>query len=154
MPPSKLRQDLESLPNAESNSPRAGFRMTKQRKVVYDVLMEKRDHPTATEVYLRSKTHMPGISLATVYNCLETLNDAGLVKQVNVDREPSRYCPNLHDHAHFFCSNCGQVQDVAPMQAQAPLAAWQVPEGSHIEMMEVAMKGLCANCAAQDDEPA
>ena len=60
--------------------------MTKQRKVVYDVLLdEPRDHPTASEVFMRAKHQMPSISLATVYNCLETLthaevpaNDGGL----------------------------------------------------------------------------
>ena len=51
-----------------------GLRMTKQRKVVYGVLIdEKRDHPTASEVFTRAQNRMPSISLATVYNCLETL---------------------------------------------------------------------------------
>lgn len=124
--------------------------MTKQRKVVYDVLMDQKDHPTATEVFLRSKERMSGISLATVYNCLETLTDAGLVKQVNVDREPSRFCPNLHDHAHFFCSNCGEVQDVAPANAESTLSSWEIPSGTQIELMEVAMRGVCSTCAAKE----
>src|SRR5207302_7887500 len=50
-----------------------GLRMTDQRRAVYDALMGKRDHPTAVEVFMRVKTRMPTISLATVYNCLETL---------------------------------------------------------------------------------
>ena len=77
--------------------------MTKQRKVVYEILMDERDHPTASEVFLRAKAQMPGISLATVYNCLEAMTQAGLIKQVNVVREASRFCPNLRPHAHFFC---------------------------------------------------
>lgn len=121
--------------------------MTKQRKVVYDVLMEELDHPTATEVFIRSKNRMSGISLATVYNCLETLTDSGLVKQVNIDREPSRYCPNLHEHAHFFCSNCGAVQDVIPDKPDAPLAAWRLPKGSQVQLVEVSMRGICPTCA-------
>ena len=63
--------------------------MTKQRQAVYDTLMAKLDHPTASEVYDRTKEHMPTISMATVYNCLETLTQCGLVKQVNLDRAPS-----------------------------------------------------------------
>ena len=146
MPPSKLRQDLEKKRSEEPEAP--VFRMTKQRKVVYDVLLDKLDHPTATEVFSRSQKSMPSISLATVYNCLETLTDAGMVKQVNVDREPSRYCPNLHDHAHFFCNVCGEVQDIGPAEPEAPLLAWEVPKGTSVERVEVAMKGVCSKCGS------
>lgn len=55
---------------------------------------------------------MPTISMATVYNCLETLVTCGLVKQVNIEREPTRYCPNLAPHAHFHCRETGRVYDV------------------------------------------
>jgi Fur family transcriptional regulator, peroxide stress response regulator len=60
----------------------SGFRFTPQREHVYAVLLEKRDHPTAEEVFIRAKRTMPEISMATVYNCLEALVKCGLVRQV------------------------------------------------------------------------
>lgn len=128
-----------------------GFRMTRQRKVVYDVLAETRDHPTATEVFLRAKERMRGISLATVYNCLETLHEVGMVKQVHVDRSASRYCPNLRDHAHFYCRGCGRVEDIDPVAAGAGLRAWKLRDGTLVDDAEVALKGLCPECAAKGD---
>ena len=122
------------------------FRMTKQRKVVYDVLMSERDHPTASEVFLRSKGQMPSISLATVYNCLEAMTQAGLIKQVNVDREASRYCPNLRPHAHFFCSQCEEIFDIDLRHETALETTWDLPEGSRIDHVDVAMKGVCPKC--------
>ena len=89
-----------------------GLRSTKQREHVFSVLLCKRDHPTADEVYARSKAEMDSISLATVYNCLETLVGCGLVRAVNYEREPTRYCPNLHEHAHFQDRKTGRVYDV------------------------------------------
>lgn len=89
-----------------------GFRFTQQRKHVFAVLLNRRDHPTVEEVFERSKQGMPAISLATVYNCLENLVGCGLVRQVNIDREPSRYCPNLKEHAHFHCKESGRVYDI------------------------------------------
>ncbi len=124
--------------------------MTKQRKVVYDVLMDERDHPTASEVFMRAKGQMPGISLATVYNCLETMTQAGLIKQVNVDREASRYCPNLRPHAHFFCSECQQISDIDLRQQADLVAAWDLPKGSRIDHVDVAMKGVCPHCGARE----
>lgn len=130
-------------------SAQPGFRMTRQRRLVYDVLLHDLNHPTASDVFLRAKDRLAGISLATVYNCLETLTEAGLVKQVNLDREPSRYCPNLNDHAHFFCMACGSVEDVVPAPFGGGLQGWCIPDGTRVEKMEVAMRGLCRRCATE-----
>ncbi len=125
-----------------------GFRFTEQRRAVYDALMGKQDHPTAVEVFMRVKGRMPSISLATVYNCLETLTDCGLVKTVNHDREPSRYCPNLAEHAHLFCEGCNGVVDV-PLRSRRKLEDfWEVPEAVVISHQEVSFRGLCPKCAA------
>jgi len=87
-------------------------RPTPQREVVLKVILEKRDHPTADEIFARVKASMPTISLATVYNCLEALVQGGLVRQVNLERAPTRYCPNLHQHAHFHDETTGKIHDV------------------------------------------
>src|ERR1041385_44850 len=90
----------------------SGFRFTPQRQHVYDVLLEERDHPTAEEVFIRAKRAMPEISMATVYNCLDALVQAGVARQVKVERGAARYCPNMHEHWHFHCNKCGGVFDM------------------------------------------
>lgn len=124
----------------------SGFRLTKQRREVYDALMEVRDHPTASEIFLRAKHRMPSISLATVYNSLEALVASGLVKQVNLDRAPTRYCPNTREHGHFFCEKCHEVQDVALLLANDK-HQFILPEGCVVTHHEVSLKGLCQKCA-------
>ncbi len=101
-PPDALAQKLAD----------SGLRSTPQREVVYQVLLAKRDHPTADELHVRVKTEMPTISLATVYNCLEALVNCRLVRAVNFERGPTRYCPNLHPHAHFHDEQTGATYDV------------------------------------------
>lgn len=121
------------------------FRLTKQRREVYEVLKEQLDHPTATEVFIRAKERVPGISLATVYNCLETLAHNGLVRQVNLDRGPSRYCPNLEEHGHFHCEGCGKVTDVELKDPAG--SALSLPRGSVVHRMEISLRGLCPACS-------
>jgi Fur family peroxide stress response transcriptional regulator len=104
---------------------RESLRSTRQREHVFSVLLDKRDHPTADEVYARAKRKMPSISLATVYNCLETLVECRLVKQVNFERKPSRFCPNLAEHAHFYDEGTGRVFDV------------DLPKGLYRELISV-----------------
>ena len=122
-----------------------GLRMTRQRREVYDVLMSLRDHPTASEVYERAKSNMPGISLATVYNCLEALVDHGAVRQVHFERESSRYCPNLTAHGHFQDEQSGAVIDV-PLKKGASLAdLLDLPTGVQVNNIEITLTGKFSN---------
>jgi Fur family transcriptional regulator, peroxide stress response regulator len=121
-----------------------GFRFTPQRRQVYDVLIGKRDHPTAEEVFMRAKAATPDISLATVYNCLDALVKCGLVKHVHVDRGAGRFCPNMHDHCHFHCEECGRVFDVDLTEANPGVP---LPRGFHATRFDVSIHGLCPACA-------
>lgn len=103
--PSSLRSQTRRLAGS-------GLRATPQRKLIYDVLLEKRDHPTADVVYARAKERMSTLSLATVYNCLEALVDCNLVRAVNFERGPTQYCPNLRPHAHFHDESTGATHDI------------------------------------------
>ena len=123
-----------------------GHRLTPQRREVYEVLREKRTHPTATEVFIFAKQRMPSISLATVYNCLETLVECGLAKQVNVDREATRYCANLEEHGHFVCEQCNKVYDVPLATGKRPEQAVDLPQGFTANHGEFTMRGVCAGC--------
>lgn len=122
-----------------------GLRMTRQRCEVYNVLMEHRDHPTAGEVFERAKQNMPSISLATVYNCLETLVHHGVVRQVNFERESSRYCPNLSEHGHFHDETSGKIYDL-PLKSGVKLSdILELPKGIQIDNLEVTVRGRVPN---------
>ena len=118
-----------------------GLRMTKQRKQVYRVLMEYRDHPTASEVYDRVKKSTPGISLATVYNCLEALVEHKAVKQVNFERESSRYCPNLSEHGHFHDETTGSIHDIKFKEGVKLSDFLDIPDDAKITSLDITLRG-------------
>jgi Fe2+ or Zn2+ uptake regulation protein len=122
-----------------------GLRSTPQREHVYAVLLQKRDHPTAEEIFLRAKRGRPDISLATVYNCLDALVQCGLVRQVQLDRGAARFCPNMREHGHFYCDGCDTVYDVD--LPEKPKPAIILPHGFQAEHFEVAIRGICPDCA-------
>lgn len=142
---------MSARPSSPAASPSEGpglgpaYRLTRQRREVYEVLVNQRDHPTATELFIRVKERIPSISLATVYNCLEALTQNGLVKQVNLDRAPSRYCPNLNDHGHFHCESCGSIADISFTPESGSVL--DLPRGTVVSRMDVAIRGLCPKCA-------
>ena len=119
----------------------SGLRSTPQREVVFSVLLDKRDHPTADEVHARVRQEMPGISLATVYNCLETLVQCNVVRAVNFERGPTRYCPNLRPHAHFHDDQTGATLDVDLPPELIQQVKNILPAGYEASSVEISFRG-------------
>ena len=144
----KLAIEEAGDPGLHQRLGKSGLRITPQREHVYHVLLGKKDHPTAEEVFIRSKKGMPEISMATVYNCLDALVSCGLVKQVNQDREATRFCSNMQPHHHFYCDECGVAHDIEREDAfGAPPVA--MPRGFKPTRYEVTIRGLCPECEAK-----
>lgn len=140
----KARSHSEEEQHLTEQLGATGLRLTRQRQQVYDVLLQKRDHPTAEEVFIRAKKAMPEISHATVYNCLDALVKSGLARQVTVERGATRFCPNMSEHGHFHCSTCGTIYDV-DLPHELPCVV--VPRGFKPLKHEVTIHGICAGCA-------
>jgi len=121
----------------------SGFRFTSQRRCVYDVLRQTCDHPTAEEIFMRAKGALPDISHATVYNCLDALVTCGLARKVKLDRGAVRFCPNMEEHCHYHCDECGEVFDVALTAATTVLPS---PKGFIVDHYDITVHGVCTNC--------
>ncbi len=121
-----------------------GLRSTPQREVIYSVLLKQRDHPTAEEVFARVRPEMPMMSLATVYNCLETLVQCDLVRAVNFERSPTRYCPNLCPHAHFHDEAVGSTHDIDLPEGLLEQLKSILPAGFTADSVEIIFRGRAA----------
>lgn len=87
-------------------------RMTRQRKAILEILKERKDHPTASEIYIQVRNRIPHISLGTIYRNLSVLQELGQVQEINVNNNYKRYDGNPEQHYHFFCQDCGSVYDL------------------------------------------
>lgn len=121
-----------------------GLRMTRQRAEVYRFLMKERSHPTANEVFRNVMEVLPNVSLATVYNCLEALVQHKIVRQVNFDREPSRYCPNLDEHGHFHDEVTGTIHDVKFKAGVNFTDLLDLPPNTVVKDIEITLRGQLA----------
>jgi Fur family peroxide stress response transcriptional regulator len=133
--------NLHPEPSGKMPAEINGLRMTRQRWETYRLLMTQKDQPTANEVYRRIQKRLPSISLATVYNCLEALVKHGIVRQVNFDREPSRFCPNLAEHGHFHDESNGSIHDVTFKPGIDLSEVLDLPEGTVITDIELTLRG-------------
>ncbi|MDX2114315.1 MAG: transcriptional repressor [Planctomycetota bacterium] len=87
------------------------IRCTRQRVEVYAALAAVKSHPTAEQLHRMVQSTSPGTSLATVYNTLEALCEAGLARKLPNAEGGARYDADMSDHLHAVTAD-GQVVDV------------------------------------------
>lgn len=121
-----------------------GRKITPQRKLLFQLLHDNETHPTAESVYAMADAKLPGISLRTVYQTLNELAEMGEVQFINVGNGAIRFDPNVEDHHHVVCDECGEVRDV-----QVKGVAKLKPTGADeftITDVGVVFHGTCKKC--------
>ena len=85
---------------------------SKQRDMIKEFLMTRKDHPTADVVYSNVRIQNPNISLGTVYRNLTLLADTGEILRLRVGDGVDHFDADTSPHYHFVCSECGSVIDL------------------------------------------
>ena len=85
---------------------------SKQREMIKDFLMSRKDHPTADVVYMNVRQQYPNISLGTVYRNLTLLSDIGEIQRLRLGDGVDHFDADTSTHYHFVCNDCGSVIDL------------------------------------------
>ena len=89
----------------------AGIRMTSQRALIIETLLESDDHPDADRVYRRAVERDGSISLPTVYRALNLFEGAGIIKKINMNDGKARFEPVRNDHDHLIDADNGHIHE-------------------------------------------
>ncbi len=123
-----------------------GLPVTVQRQAVFEVIIERTDHPTAEQVYGAVRDQLPQISRMTVHRILGTFVSLGLVAKTCHPGSAARFDPRVCQHHHLVCLGCGRIIDVEdPRLNELPWPEVS-PNEFQIEDYHVHFRGLCARC--------
>lgn len=126
----------------------AGLRVTRPRTAVLDAL-QVHPHSDSAEVFTAVRAELPAVSRQAVYDCLNALATAGLVRRLQPAGSTARYELRVGDnHHHLVCRSCGSVVDVDCAVGQAPCLEPSDRHGFALDEAEVIFWGLCPACAA------
>ena len=125
---------------------RHGLRATRQRVAALRHLRRVKSHPTSAELHARLRREHENLSQKTVYEILDALVQAGLASRVMAVGEPYRYEARPEPHYHATCRVCGRLYDV-PASANSQIRGHtDLPEGFHVEKIDVTIRGVCLRC--------
>lgn len=122
------------------------IRITETRKAVIRYLIDSKDHPSAEMIYQDLLPKFPNMTLATVYNNLKLLLEAGFITELKRKNDTTVYYDFMgHDHVNLICQQCGAILD---LDIEQPSLIEQVEKetGYHIQKEVLTLYGLCPNC--------
>ena len=85
--------------------------MTKYANKICEIVSASREHMTAEQIFQALRQTYPTVVLATVYNNLNKLWAAGLVRKISLQGMPDRY-DRVERHDHLVCRGCGRLLDI------------------------------------------
>lgn len=119
---------------------------SRQRQMIYNFLMTRKDHPTADVVYRNVRQTHPHISLGTVYRNLSLLADRGEILRLQVGDGVDHFDADTSAHCHFVCSDCGAVTDLRLESLSDMLAEARQSFDGKIFGQSTCFYGVCENC--------
>jgi len=132
----------------------ASLRVTRPRVAVLGAV-SRHPHADTDSVIRAVRAQLPEVSHQTVYDSLNALTAAGLVRRIQPSGSVARYESRVGDnHHHVVCRSCGVIADVDCAVGEAPCLTASDDLGFAIDEAEVIYWGLCPECITlQDVQP-
>jgi Fur family transcriptional regulator, ferric uptake regulator len=92
-----------------------GIRMTRQRRVILQVMDAAEQHLDVDQILERAQKIDAGVHLVTVYRTIDLLKKEGLIDELDLlHLRGDRHYYEAHgprDHIHVACLRCGKVRE-------------------------------------------
>lgn len=132
----------------------ADLRVTRPRVAVLEAVHANAHADTET-IFTAVREGLPDVSRQAVYDVLNALTAAGLVRRIQPLGSVARYESRVGDnHHHVVCRSCGVISDVDCAVGEAPCLTpsddENVLDGFVLDEAEVIYWGICPDCSTAD----
>lgn len=132
----------------------ADLRVTRPRIAVLEAV-HAQPHSDTETIFSTVRLGLPDVSRQAVYDVLNALTSAGLVRRIQPLGLVARYESRVGDnHHHVVCRSCGVIADIDCAVGEAPCLtpsdADNVLDGFVLDEAEVIYWGLCPDCSTAD----
>lgn len=127
-----------------------GIRLTRQRRVLLQVVETARRHLDADEILERAQQIDPNITRVTVYRTIDLLKRHGLIDELDLlHLRGHRHFYESHaaqDHIHVACVHCGKVREFESELYEDLKRQISRDCGIEITVSRTEVGGICSDC--------
>lgn len=127
----------------------SGAALSTRHRLIFEIVREQGigRHLGMADIFNLAKQRHPGIGFTTVYRALVRLRNLNLISEIALPgADCAYYAPAGEPHAHFRCTVCGSISDVAYAVPEPALDRISAELGVTIVNATVAIAGRCAKC--------
>ncbi|MBI2844688.1 MAG: transcriptional repressor [Armatimonadetes bacterium] len=127
-----------------------GIRLTRQRRVLLDVIENSSGHLHASDLVRLAKERDERIDRATVYRTLSLLKRLGLVEELDLlHLDGSEHHYELRDrnsHVHIGCTGCGRILEFSTDLVERLDAQIRQKTRFQVDSIRIEVSALCTEC--------
>jgi Fur family ferric uptake transcriptional regulator len=127
-----------------------GVRLTRQRKILLDLIDKTGLHLDAEQLYQLAKEKDPKLNRVTVYRTLKLLKEGGLVDELDLMHQAGEQhfyeTRRKQEHAHVICLGCGKVEEFFGEPLQRLRKQIETHFGFQIVLARTEVGGYCPHC--------
>jgi Fur family transcriptional regulator, stress-responsive regulator len=139
---------LSSTADLEALLRGADLRVTRPRVAVLGAA-HRHPHADTSTLIGAVREDLGTVSSQAVYDVLQALTGAGLLRCIQPPGSVPRYESRIGDnHHHLVCRSCGAIEDVDCAIGEAPCLEPSHAHGFVVDEAEVVYRGLCPSCAS------
>jgi len=120
--------------------------VTPQRVSIFKAVIASQDHPSAEKIFRIVSNEFPNISFDTVNRTLITFSKIGVVDIVESYRGSRLFDPNLDNHHHLHCINCGKIIDFHNKEYDELKIPENIDPRFTVLNKRVVLAGICKEC--------
>jgi Fur family ferric uptake transcriptional regulator len=139
-----------ALESIRSTLKQRGIRLTRQRRILLDLIDQTGLHLDAEQLYDLARRKDAGINRVTVYRTIHMLKEAGLVDELDL----MHWSGDQHfyetrfkqEHAHVVCLRCGKVEEFFGEPLRKIRRQVESQLGFEVLLTRTEVGGYCAHC--------
>jgi len=136
--------------SAEPSASARGVRLTRQRKILLDLLDETGEHLDADRLCQLARERDPKLNRVTVYRTLKLLKESGLVDELDLMHHAGEQhyyeTRRKQEHAHVVCLGCGKVEEFFGEPLRRLRKQVESHFGFQILIARTEIGGYCSHC--------
>lgn len=127
------------------------FRKTPERYAILRKTIEMNSHFEVDALHLALESDGYHVSRATVYNTVELLEKAGILRKNVFGQNSAIYEVNRDNHIHLVCKKCGKIREIDNAHIAAHVMQLK-PDNFTSESFAITLYGVCGECSSSNDK--
>lgn len=124
----------------------SGYRLTRQRQLVWDTLRRTRRHLSAEQIGAALRRQGQACNMATIYRSLDVLERLGLLRSSRLGVRQYFEVADPGEHYHLVCDHCGRASHIEGEDLAGVLRHITKEHRFTVRSADLIVHGTCDRC--------